>query len=69
MANICVVGADASEFMAHFEEYVAGWQERCVPVDSFRALQREKRISVSSRTTFGKEERGVLLRELGKGSM
>lgn len=47
---------DATEFIAHFKEYVDGWRQRCVPVcvpvHSFRELQRSRRISVSSRTKF-----------------
>ena len=47
---------DATEFIAHFKEYVDGWRQRCGPVcrpvHSFRELQRSRRISVSSRTKF-----------------
>lgn len=43
---------DAATFTAHFKEYVADWRRRCAPVEGFRELQRSRRITVSSRTTF-----------------
>lgn len=43
---------DAEKFLAHFQEYVAEWKQRCVPVDNFRELQRNRTITVSSTTTF-----------------
>ncbi len=37
-----------SDIFAHEKEYVQRWTQQCVPVDGFRALQRHRRISVSS---------------------
>ena len=53
-ADTAVSQLDASKFTFDFNKYVAQWQERCGPVDSFRALQRKRRISTSSKITFGK---------------
>ena len=48
---------DATAFIDHFKVYVAKWRQRCAPVDEYRELQRNRRITVSSKTLFEEKKR------------
>lgn len=52
--DVCL-DTDASDFIDDFGKQLAAWEERCAPVEEFRQLQRNRKITVSSTTTFDPE--------------